>query len=186
MSATFFRIVALGLAAMFAWSALAKVLRASEWRVALGAYSLPRIMNHAARYGVPVAELLLSAAIVLGGVRLGAAASLALLGAFSIAILRARSLQGDKLPCGCFGKTKKRDYRLSLVRNAALAAMAGSLLVRGEDVSPLRGFAAPSGSEVIALVLIIAGVFLSGWMLRSVTRIGRMDAERVGPEGVRK
>ena len=186
MSATVFRIIVLGLAATFAWSALAKVMRAAEWRAALGAYRLPRSVSAAARHGVPLTEILVSAALASGAVRLGAAASLALLAAFSIAVLRARSLQGDKLPCGCFGKTKKRDYRLSLVRNAALAALASLLLVRGEDVSPLRGFAAPSGSEVIALVLVVAGVFFIGWMLRSAARIGRMDAEQVGSEGVRK
>ena len=186
MSATLFRIVALGLSATFAWSAIVKLFRAGEWRGALGGYRLPRFMELGARFGVPAAEALIAAALLSGAVRLGAAASLALLAAFSIAILRARSLQGDKLSCGCFWRTKKRDYRLSLVRNAALALLAALLLARGEDVSPLQGFAAPSGSEVIAFVLVVAGIFFIGWMLRSVARIGRMDAERVGPEGVRK
>ena len=178
------RIASLALASLFAWSAAAKLLRYDAWRIALAGYALPRPMELGARALVPLTELALAAAIVLGAVRLGAAASLALLAAFSIAILRARSIQGDKLPCGCFGRTKKRDYRWSLARNAGLALVAALTLARGEDVSPLDGFAVPSGSEVVAFGLVLVGAGLVVWMLLNVLRIGNSGAQSTASEGV--
>lgn len=170
----FLRVLALSLAGLFVWSAAAKVLRWDTWRTLLGRFGLPRAWGRPAAVLVPLCEVMVAAALLMGAVRLGAAASLALLAAFSLAILGARSRgEGDKLPCGCFGKTTTRDYRISLARNALLALMASALLVRGEDVSPLGGFGAPSGSEVVPLLLILLGGVVIGWMVRSVVRVSR-------------
>jgi uncharacterized membrane protein YphA (DoxX/SURF4 family) len=178
---TVLRLVSLTIALVFAWSAVAKILRFADWSALLRRYGLPRFLEAAARLLVPVSELAVAAALLLGALRLGAAAALLLLAAFFLGILRARSLQGDKLPCGCFGKTKTRDYRLTLFRNGALGLLSGIVLLSGEDGSPLRGLAAPSGSEIWAVPAIAVGIGLIGWMLWSVTRIGKD-----GSEGVRR
>ena len=181
MPDTVLRLASLALALLFAWSALAKMVRFAEWSALLRRYGLPRSLEATARLLVPLSELAVSVSLLLGALRLGAAAALLLLAAFSLGILRARSLQGDKLPCGCFGKTKTRDYRLTLVRNAALGLLSAIVLLSGEDGSPLSGFAAPSGSEVWAVLAIAVGCGLIGWMLWSVTRVGKD-----GSEGVRR
>lgn len=180
------RVLALALSATFAWSAFVKGWRFDDWRTVLAGYRLGAPIELAARFLVPITEVAVTGTLLAGAVRLGAAASLLLLTAFSIAILRARALQGDKLPCGCFGATKIRDYRFSLVRNAGFAILAAALLLRGEDGSPLAGFAAPSGSETIAVVLIGAGGALIAWMVWSVMRIGRQGSQGITSEGVRK
>ena len=180
------RVFALALSFTFAWSALGKVVRFDDWRKLLAGYRLPGPTEIATRFLVPASESAVVIAILAGNVRIGAAASLLLLAAFSIAILRARALQGDRLPCGCFGATKTRDYRFSLVRNAGLAVLAGALLVSGEDGSPLEGFAPPSGSETIAALLVLVGGALIAWMVWTVMRIGKHDPQAFRTEGVRK
>lgn len=180
------RIASLTLAAVFAWSAGSKLVRFEAWRTVLAGYRLPSPLELTARILVPVTEFAVAAALLLGAVRLGAAAALALLAAFSVAILRARSLQGDKLPCGCFGGVKNRDYRWSLARNAAFAFVALLVLTNGEDVSPLNGFAAPSGSEGAAFILVLAGVALIAWMVWTVSRAVKSDGTSIGSGGVQK
>lgn len=186
MSDIAIRVLALALSATFGWSALAKGWRFDDWRAVLAGYRLPAPIAVLARLLVPLTEFGIAVSLLAGAVRLGAAASLLLLGAFSIAILRARALQGDKLPCGCFGATKIRDYRFSLLRNAGLAVLAVALLLRGEDGSPLTGFAAPSGSETIAVALVAVGGGLIAWMVWSVMRIGKSSSQGFRSEGVRK
>lgn len=180
------RVFALALSVIFAWSALAKFIRFDKWRAVLAGYRLPAPLELGARLLVPAVEVAVAVSLVTGAVRLGAASSLLLLAAFSIAILRAKALQGDKLPCGCFGKTKTRDYRFSLMRNAGLAVIAAALLFRGEDGSPLDGLATPSGSEGIAAFLVIAGSTLTAWMVWNVMRIGKQEPQAFRSEGVRK
>ncbi len=102
---------------------------------------------------------------IFGASRAAGALSLALLSAFSLAVLRARRLEGDRLPCGCFGKTTSRDYRMMIVRNALLATAAAVALSPGRDVALLEGLGAPNGSEAIAVVLSAAGIGLIAWMV---------------------
>ena len=180
------RILALALAGTFLWSAVAKLLRFENWRAVLAGYRLPAPLELGARILVPATEVAVAAALLAGAVRLGAAASVLSLAAFSIAILRARALQGDKLPCGCFGKTKTRDYRFSLLRNGVLALVSGALLVRGEDGSPLAGFGAPEGSEAVAAASVLVGAALIAWMVWGVLRVGKEGSQGLGSEGVRK
>lgn len=160
------------LALAFAWAAVAKVSRFSSWRGALAGYRLPGSLVGPALVLVPLFELVVAVLLVGGGdvTRAGAALSVALLAGFSLAVLRARRLQGDRLPCGCFGGSGSRDYRLMLVRNALLGAVAAAILL-------FRGIAdyavaAPESSQVVPALLVALGVALIAWLVVSVTRNG--------------
>ena len=153
------------LGVVFAWSAVAKFVRYQDWIVALAGYRLPPVVERISRVAVPIVELAVPALFVTGNVRAGAALVVALVGTFSLAVLRARASEGDRLPCGCFGKSKEHDYRLMLLRNGFLGAIAALLLLAGEDVALFDGLGAPRSSEVIPVTLSIVGLLGIGWAL---------------------
>ncbi len=161
------------LAVVFAWAAVAKVIQWKSWRSSLAAYGIPRSIEPFAAALVPSAEVVVAALIVFGLPKVGVAAALAMLGLFSLAVVRARARTGDRLPCGCFGQTDARDYRLMLVRNALLGALAGTILVGGRDESLVEGMQGPPAGEVLPAILVAAGVLLVAWMLRHVTQLMR-------------
>ncbi len=157
------------LAAALGWAALAKASRPGAWRAALPVYRIPAALTGPVALLVPLAEAGAAALLVLGGdaTKAGAALSVALLAAFSLAVLRAQRLQGDRLPCGCFGGRDSRDYRLMLVRNAGLGLVAAVvLLVPDVDLDLSR-------PDVVPAVLAALGVTLIVWLssaLRSLRR----------------
>ena len=104
--------------------------------------------------------------LLLGATRAGAALVLALVAGFSLAILRAHAALGSRLPCGCFGSTRDRDYRVLLARNAVLATAAGGLLIFGRDVSGYPP--APTSDAWLAAVLAVAGSGLVIWLFAAV------------------
>lgn len=160
------------LALAFAWAAIAKVTRFAAWRAALAGYRLPKPAEASARFLVPVVEVVAAVLLVGGGdvTKAGAALSVALLAAFSLAVLRARRLGDDRLPCGCFGGAGKRDYRLMLVRNSFLGVVAAAVLlvpdVAGYELRP------PEASQAVPAVLVALGIALIGWVVVSVARNG--------------
>jgi uncharacterized membrane protein len=142
-------LVALLLAACFAWAGLSKILRPRRWRDSLPTYgSLARVAAPA----VPVAELAV-AALLIASPRAGAAAAGILLVVFIGALLRARGIAGDKLPCACFGETRERDWRVLAARNASLIAAAAVAFTAGR----------PPGPEAVPAVLAAAGLALAAW-----------------------
>lgn len=159
------------LVVVFAWAALAKIVQWSAWRSSLGAYGIPGRLVNPVAVTVPLAEIGLAALILSGATRVAMAATLALLAFFCLAVLRARARQGDRLPCGCFGKTEARDYRLMLVRNGLLGALAGVVLVTGDEGSPISSAEVPTAGEVIPAILVVAGALLVVWMLRYATHL---------------
>ena len=150
---------------VFLWSGAAKALRWERWKVALGGYRLPRWLEVVARPGVIIAEWGIALLLLAGVTRVGAALALAVLSAFSLAILRARSLQGDHLPCGCFGGRGERDYRAMLVRNALLEGIAAVSLIGGRDVSLIDGMRLPRSSELVPAAFVALAVVLIVWMV---------------------
>jgi len=164
------------LGGVFAWSAVAKPLNFHDWRAALSRYAIPEPVTKAVLIGVPIAELAVPLLFVAGETLAAAALSLTLLSAFTLAVLRARRAAGDKLPCGCFGKLKKRDYRVTLVRNALLGFTAAVVLVDGKEFALFDGFALPQGSELLAGLLLVVGVAVCGWLVRVAgTSLGREE-----------
>src|SRR5918999_3218614 len=151
------------LAGVFAWAALAKAVRFRRWRSSLDAYRLPLPGVLAA--AVPAAEAAITALVLLGRTRVAAVAALVLLAGFSMAVLRARRLVGDRIPCGCFGGRSRRDYRVLLARNAALVPVALAALSDPGIVTT------PADVEVIPVALLVLGVVLLGLLMREVARL---------------
>jgi hypothetical protein len=161
------------LAVAFLWAALAKASRPSAWRAALAGYRLPAGLLVPALVGVPVAEILVGVLLVAGGLatKAGAALGVALLASFSLAVLRARRSGGDRLPCGCFGGSGSRDYRLMLVRNASLGAIAGVLLL----VPRVARYEldAPRPSDAVPALLAALGIAAIAWLVVAFARPGK-------------
>jgi hypothetical protein len=95
--------------------------------------------------------------------RAGAALAVALLAAFSLVVLRGRSRQGEKLPCGCFGRSRERDYRTMLLRNALLGLLAAVVLLSEREGSALAGVSLPDGAELFPALLVAIGVLVAAW-----------------------
>jgi hypothetical protein len=159
------RIAAGLLALLFLWAALSKIVRRAAWTSALEGYGLEGSLRSAATVGVPASEIGVATLMLVGATRAGAAASVALLALFSLAVFRARSVRGDVLPCGCFGRTEARDYRTILLRNFVMGGLAAVVLAGGRDVSVLDGARAPAVDELLPAALAAAGVLLIGWIV---------------------
>jgi hypothetical protein len=158
------------LAVVFTWSAVAKLLQWGRWRHVLGRYRPSGWVRLIALPAVPALELAVVLALLAGMTRSAGALTLALLAGFSLAVLRLRSIEGDRLPCGCFGKTTERDYRLVLLRNSFLAILAAVVVAAPAETPLLEGFAAPDGSELLPLILVVVGMGAAGWAAWSVNR----------------
>lgn len=156
------------LAAVLAWSAASKVLRWGDWGVLLTRYRLGRLAA-ATRVFVPICEAALAGALIAGVGRTAGAAVLVLIVVFSAAVLRLRALEGDRLPCGCFGRTTQRDYRITLARNALLSSLA-LLVTFGPHAEPLNELSMPRGADVLPAALIVSGIGAALWLGLSVAR----------------
>lgn len=154
--------------ATFLWAAAAKVLSFRNWRRALAGYRLPLStpLEGVVAAAVPFVEFGAATTILFVSLKGGAALSLSLLALFCAAILRARTAAGDRLPCGCFGRDEERDYRAMLARNGLLGAACGVILLGSQEGDLVSGAEAPSGSEILPLVLVGAGVVVASWTVR--------------------
>jgi uncharacterized membrane protein YphA (DoxX/SURF4 family) len=165
------------LAIAFAWAAISKLAGYQRWRRALSGYALPLGPERIALVGTPVLELVAVGLIVSGPLQVAGAFVLALLAIFCVVILRAHATQGDRLPCGCFGGTTERDYRLMLIRNAALGFPASVLMLSGNSglIDRLESF---KGSDALPLGL----VFVAGGLILWLTKgLFEMTSTRTKP-----
>lgn len=170
MPDTLARIASLLLALALGWAAVAKLLDLAQWKTALASYALPEVVERPARVAVPVAEIAIAVTLLALSPRAGAAASLAVLALFSLAIVRARSEQGDRLPCGCFGGTRERHYKTMMARNAGLGILAAIVLGGPRDAGLP---AAPSSAELLPALLVVMGaalIVLVAWQTVSMRR----------------
>jgi hypothetical protein len=158
------------LGAAFAWSAGAKIARPASLRRVLAAYELARRVERTSMIGVPVAEMAIVGLVVLGMHRTAGIAALVMLAVFSAAILRARRQFGDVVACGCFGTSDPRDFRMLLLRNAALAGCASTVAVGGVDAPRFSVPGFPTTGEALPAVLAVTGISVSAWMLASSLR----------------
>lgn len=161
------RLLSFALGLVFAWAALGKVSAPRRWRRALTGYRLPPWLERGAAVAVPLVEAGAATAFFLGSTRIAAAGVLVLIAVFSWTILRASVLRGgSRLPCGCFGSDKERDYRTMLARNTVLATGAGALLLYGRDVPGYPSL--PTGDAWLPALLVVVGVVLALWLAAGV------------------
>jgi hypothetical protein len=163
------------LALAFAWAALAKVLAPRRWRRTLDAHALPSPLARVARWGVPVAESLVPALVLLGRPAAAAAWALALLAGFTAEVLRIRR-GGGRVPCGCFGSRTSVGTSSALRRNAALAAVAVVVGAFGEPSSPIGWPGSPEGGDVVPFIVTLGAVLASAlvaWRAGSWLAAGR-------------
>jgi hypothetical protein len=124
---------ALLLAAVFVRAGAAKLARPSATAASFAALGLPGA-PWAAR-GVPFAELLTAVSLIVAP-RIGGAAALALLLAFTGLLVRAVR-RGSTAPCNCFGAARADPVSgADVVRNALLGGLAGVGLAAGEPGVP--------------------------------------------------
>lgn len=161
------------LAVAFFWAAIAKASHPSAWRSALVGYRLPKGAVTPVLVAVPAAEIAAGVLLSAGGAasKAGAALSVAMLAGFSLTVLRARRLQGDRLPCGCFGGSGSRDYRLMLVRNAALGGVAAAILL--VPAVARYELETPAPEQWLPAVLVALGVVLVAWLVTTVAKGAR-------------
>jgi hypothetical protein len=109
----------------FLWAATMKVTRPQAWLGDVRRHRTKRWLRIAAFFLVPAAELAVVVALLAGQRSLAAALAAVCLVGFSLAIVRLRVLlHAGRVPCGCFGGSGRRDWRLLLARNGALLAVA--------------------------------------------------------------
>jgi hypothetical protein len=171
--------VALALSLVLCWAAVSKISAPDRWRRDLLFYFLPRPLRLASFLCVPWLELTCGVLFLTGPGRLAAAGALFLFTAFSGAILHVRLKQGtDLVGCACFGDSTARDYRVLLLRNGALLALAASVLASGGRAA-LPGFldaSTPGRGQAFAVGLVaLAGTVWCAWQLRG---FARRSAER--------
>jgi hypothetical protein len=152
------------LALTFGAAAIAKIAHRRTWRRALATYRPPPGIVGPVAIGVPVTEIAIATMPGLGLASTAGLVSLWVLMAFSAAIIVGRLRVGRRLGCGCFGSSATRDYRLLLVRNLALAAVAIVAWRAGDDTPALRSLGSPGGSELVPVVLVVLGLALATWV----------------------
>ena len=152
------------LAVVFAWAFVAKAVAPRAWRSSLAGYGLPPVVLGPAAVWVPVAEGAVAVLVVAGFPRVAGALALSLLVVFSVAILRARAVSGDRIRCGCFAGARTSDYRGLLARNGLLAVAAVVAVVSGIDRFP-EGARWPGSGETLPAALAAIGSAVAGWAL---------------------
>lgn len=166
------------LALLFAWAAAVKVIRFGAWRSDLEGYALARPLRYLALGGVPLLEGAVVALVLAGELPPAGALCIAAVSVFSLAILRRRSVEGDRFPCACFGRSTTRDYRIMLARNLLLALMGAIVVTGGAGVSVFDGIRAPGPRDLLPAVLVVAGVTLITWMVAQASNSLRRKVTR--------
>ena len=149
------------LASAFAWAALSKLFGYRRWRRALGAHRLPGWADRVLAWVVPLVEIAVPALVVLGSSGAAAVVSGVVLSVFSLELVRIHRRSGDRLPCGCFGGRETVGLRAALLRNAALGALAVSVVVGATRGRPL-GWPTFSPSDVLPLLLSVGSIVVAG------------------------
>jgi hypothetical protein len=160
---------ALVVAALFAASAAAKLLRPRLWGRTVADHELPRPVDAVASAVIPVAEATVPVLVLTGAARDAAVVALVLLVAFSAALIRLRTRVGDRVPCGCFGRRRWRDVRLLLLRNTGIGLVA-AVAVAGPDRIALD---VPRSADVLPAALAAVGAVLAVILIRRASDLAR-------------
>jgi len=153
----------LALATLFLVAGAGKLADSAATRRAVSDFGVPRWLARPFAVLLPIAELTVSVALLPAGTaRWGALGALVLLIAFTVAVGFAVA-RGNSPECACFGQihSSPASWR-TLVRNAALAALAGVVAVagwNGAGPSAVAWIAHPSAATAgLAGAVLLVGV----------------------------
>lgn len=127
-------VIRLALGVIWIWAAVSKLGSPRTFVQAVRAYDVtPEWLSKAIGYGLPVLELCIGIALVLGiGVRLAAIVSGLLFVVFIIGLAQAAA-RGIQLECGCFGgggaTSGGTQYTLDILRDIGLLILAALLVI---------------------------------------------------------
>lgn len=165
------------LCGVFAVAGIGKLLDLPGSRQAMRDFGLPPAAAQAAGVGLPIAELLIAAALLIAPtVWWGALAGLALLVVF-IGGMVYQLARGRTPNCHCFGQLHSAPVGpATLIRNGVLALVAGLLVAQGAN-APVPGLLDSLGVRALGgALLLVAGVVLGlavaalGWMVLNLLR----------------
>ena len=178
-------IVRLGLSAVFAVAAAAKLFDRAGTVESLTSFGVPARARTFVSVALPVFELMIAVALIpTASAAWAALAAALLLAVFSVAVARVLA-RGEPVDCNCFGSLSARPVgRRTLIRNLALLGAALFVTVAGWDdagTSAVGWLGGLGGTETalvaVAAVLGIAAIvnFAFSWQL--LKQNGRLIAE---------
>jgi peroxiredoxin len=171
------------LSVVFVVAAVAKLADRPRTRAAIEAFGVRRMATPAATL-LPVIELLVAVALVpAASARWGALGALALIGVFSLAVLRALRL-GSTPDCNCFGGLAQTEVgRGTLVRNGLLGSVAVFIALGGKSVSAFDWVLVPAAQDRAAIVFLMAGLAALSWFCWQLLRQNGRLLQRLETEG---
>ena len=158
--------VALGvrivLALVFTVAAAGKVVDLNRTRRTLVEFRVPRRLIRPTTWLLPLAELSVAVALLVGPVaRVAAIAAAGLLLLFMAGIAAAMS-RGEAPDCNCFGQIGSAPAgRGTLIRNTVLVAIALLVVVHGPGTNPGSWVSTRTHSEILAIALAVTAVALA-------------------------
>lgn len=166
------------LAGVFAVAGIAKLRDLAGSRRAVAEFGVPAKLAPGIGTALPVAELAVTAVLILHPTtRWGALAALLLLLAFIAGIATAMS-RGRAPDCNCFGQLHSAPAgRSTLARNAALAALAAVVVVHGPGPAINTWIAARSAAELVAILAVVAALSLAVLAWRQRAEYRKLTAE---------
>jgi peroxiredoxin len=163
----------LGLAAVFAVAAVAKLADRPGTIAALTGFGVPRWLARPGAVALPLVELGVAGALLPRRTAWwGAAAALALLAAF-IAAIAVNLARGRRPDCHCFGQIHSAPAGAStLARNGFFVAAAAFVVVRGShDAGPsVLGAIADIGAGAWLGLAAFAALAIAGWLIITLLR----------------
>lgn len=162
----------LTLAAVFLVAAVSKLADRDGSRQALTDFGVPGAIATPAALALPLVELGIAVLLVPGAsAPWGALGALGLLGLFTIGMVVSLA-RGRKPNCHCFGQLHSAPVGwATLLRNGALAAVAGVVLWRGGESPDLASIAADAGFTAAATVAVVVAIIalalaaIEAWVL---------------------
>jgi peroxiredoxin len=175
------------LGALFAIAGAGKLVHPAQTRKTLVEFGLPTRAVRFVAVLLPLVELACAGGLfVHPTARFGAGAAVALLGLFTTAVIHVLA-RGQRVACNCFGafSAEKPVSRGTLLRNAALLAVAGTVVAGGAGHAPVISLTSDQRLVVIAggslLILLAALAFFSYELFRQNGRLlVRVEALEAG------
>ncbi len=173
-------IARVGLAAIFAGAAVAKLADRSGTRKTLTEFGLPARLAAPGQVALPAVELAIAALLLPAATaRWGGLAAAVTLLVFSAAIARSLA-RGEEPDCNCFGTLHSAPIgRGSLLRNLALAAVAGVIAVAGPGARIGAALAGADAALLTGAIVIAAALAFQGWLSYQLFRQNGRLIERV-------